>query len=387
MKHILFVVVGVLSFLSHQREIVGQTNEAVLVYFNTPNCGSCRSMRPVLASLELEGTPIRRVEITKEPFLASRYGVRTTPTFIVLVGGKELTRLEGVTRLEQLKQALNTTHHGKLVPTRAIPDSFNSAKLQSNHPENYKQLTPQSLGGRGGVYPSSLKRKANLRDPASDDWGEVMPSRSTAEAIERARAATVRLRVHDQQGYGIGTGTIIDTRKGEALILTCGHLFRDAGTRSRVEVDIFHGGRSHTIEGRVIDYDADDRDVALVAIKTYFELQPVEIGVLLEPISVGESVFTFGCDRGRLPSRFDTRITGINKYNQHLGLSNFEIHGAPIDGRSGGGLFNQKGELVGICNAADYRDDVGIYAGVGEIHWQLGRIGMSQLVRTDKRQN
>jgi hypothetical protein len=69
-------------------------------------------------------------------------------------------------------------------------------------------------------------------------------------------------------------------------------------------------------------------------------------------------------------------LTGINKYNQHLKLSNLEIAGAPIDGRSGGGLFNSQGELIGVCNAADYDDDIGIYAGPGEIQWQLTQVGL-----------
>ena len=91
-------------------------------------------------------------------------------------------------------------------------------------------------------------------------------------------------------------------------------------------------------------------------------------------------MFTFGCNRGEEPSRIDTRITGVNKYNQHLGLSNLEVFGAPIDGRSGGGLFDQNGYLIGVCNAADYRDNVGIYAALGVIRWQLERIGMTYLI-------
>ena len=35
------------------------------------------------------------------------------------------------------------------------------------------------------------------------------------------------------------TGTIIDTRDGEALVLTCGHLFRETGVDSEIEVDVF----------------------------------------------------------------------------------------------------------------------------------------------------
>ncbi len=63
-----------------------------------------------------------------------------------------------------------------------------------------------------------------------------------------------------------------------------------------------------------------------------------------------------------------------------MGVSNLEIAGAPIDGRSGGGLFDATGRLVGVCNSADYKEDVGIYAGPGNVQWQLQRIGMLELL-------
>ncbi|MEP4680434.1 MAG: thioredoxin, partial [Rhodopirellula bahusiensis] len=53
--------------------------------------------------------------------------------------------------------------------------------------------------------------------------------------------------------------------------------------------------------------------------------------------------------------------------------------GAPIDGRSGGGLFDDRGVLIGVCNAADYKSDLGIYTGPGSVHWQLERIQLGRL--------
>jgi hypothetical protein len=69
----------------------------------------------------------------------------------------------------------------------------------------------------------------------------------------------------------------------------------------------------------------------------------------------------------------------VNKFNQHKNASNLEIAGAPIDGRSGGGLFSQDGYLIGVCNAADFKGDIGIYAGPGAIHWQLDRLQLARL--------
>ncbi len=206
-----------------------------------------------------------------------------------------------------------------------------------------------------------------------------MPSLSLADAVQRAQAATVRLRVHDGHGFGAGTGTIIDTHGDEALVLTCGHLFRETKGQGKIEVDLFVGGEIRTVLGQVVDYDSDTRDIALVAIRPGFPVQPVQVVGTDARVENGQTAFSFGCDRGDDPSRRDTRITGINKYNQHLGVSNLEISGAPIDGRSGGGLFDAAGRLIGVCNAADYKGDVGIYAGPGSIQWQLDRVGMSRL--------
>ena len=162
-------------------------------------------------------------------------------------------------------------------------------------------------------------------------------------------------------------------------MLTCGHLFRENKGQGKVEVDLFVRGQVKTVLGKVIDYDADNRDIALVAIRPGFPMQPVPLLSKGMPLQTGRPVFSFGCDRGDDPSRRDTRITGVDKYNTHLGASNIEIAGAPIDGRSGGGLFDDQGRLIGVCNAADYKGDVGIYTGPGSIQWQLDRVNLSNL--------
>jgi hypothetical protein len=206
-----------------------------------------------------------------------------------------------------------------------------------------------------------------------------MPTVSLAQAVELARAATVRLRVHDGHGYGAGTGTVIDTHGDQALVLTCGHLFRENKGDGKIEVDLYVAGETRTVLGELLDYDADTRDVALVAIRPGFSMQSVQVLHPQQRIRTGQTAFSFGCDRGADPSRRDTRITGVDKYDQHLGVSNLEIAGAPIDGRSGGGLFDEGGRLIGVCNAADYEGDVGIYAGPGSVQWQLDRACLSTI--------
>ena len=37
--------------------------------------------------------------------------------------------------------------------------------------------------------------------------------------------------------------------------------------------------------------------------------------------------------------------------------------------------------MIGVCNAADYEGDVGIYAGPGSVQWQLDRAGLSAIYK------
>ena len=342
--------------------------DAILIEFSSPHCGPCRAMAAVIATLERDDIPVRHVDVLAEPHLAARFGVRQTPTFVVISGGQELTRLVGMRTAEELKSALAIDPSGPRVPT----DSQFPAAERGRTTAPVSAPAVEAADGLG-----SFDGTMATLPPQ-----ESMPSPSVAEAVERAQAATVRLKVHEGDGFGVGTGTIIDTHGDEALVMTCGHLFRDTQGQGRVDVELFVGGQTRTVAGQVIDYDADVRDIALVAIRPGFPVRPVSVIGDSERVESGQAVFSFGCDRGADPSRRDTRITGINKYDQHLGLSNLQIAGAPIDGRSGGGLFDHRGRLIGVCNAADYQGDVGIYTGPGSVHWQLDRVNLSELYRS-----
>ncbi|MCL4168945.1 UNVERIFIED_CONTAM: hypothetical protein GTU68_027884, partial [Idotea baltica] len=63
-------------------------------------------MHPVLTQLEQQGVPVRHVDVNKEPNLASRYGIRQTPTFVVVSSGNEVTRLVGMQSAAELLTAL-----------------------------------------------------------------------------------------------------------------------------------------------------------------------------------------------------------------------------------------------------------------------------------------
>jgi hypothetical protein len=70
-------------------------------------------------------------------------------------------------------------------------------------------------------------------------------------------------------------------------------------------------------------------------------------------------------------------VTALNRY---LGPDNIECTGEPLQGRSGGGLFNAEGKVVGVCVAADPRDKRGLYAGLRVIHNLLQEQNLVSLI-------
>jgi hypothetical protein len=163
----------------------------------------------------------------------------------------------------------------------------------------------------------------------------------------------------------------------EALVLTCGHLFRDMLPGSQLTLDLFAGTpRQVNLVAQLIDFKADEEDIALLSVRLPVKLEPVPILPRSEAVQKGQGVFTIGCDHGNNPSRHDTKISNVNRY---LGAANIEIVGAPAVGRSGGGLFDAQGRLLGVCNAACKEDNEGIYAGIEVVYQQLARIGHAHL--------
>ena len=200
---------------------------------------------------------------------------------------------------------------------------------------------------------------------------------------QRLLAATVKISIEDAQGKSSGTGTIVDTRSGEALILTCGHIFRSSGGKGPITVTTFQVGANGAMpgasyRGHLIDFDLE-RDLALVSMRPKTPVQAVAIA---DPgstrLSPHAPVTSVGCDHGQNPTTVDSHVTSIDRYQ---GTPNVEVAGAPIEGRSGGGLFNAQGQLVGVCYAADPQANEGLYASLPSIYAKLDSLNLSTIYR------
>ncbi|EAQ80373.1 trypsin-like peptidase domain-containing protein [Blastopirellula marina] len=310
----------------------GESQSPVLYYVTADWCVYCREMKPAIERLQAAGYPVVIVDQARDADMAQRLGVRGLPAYRMVHQGKIVAQAEGRT-------------------------SYDS--LVAMFPQKSPASPPVALNA--APRPSPPMQPA--RSPVVRGQSPAAPSGNPAAARQKALAATVRLKVIDPDGYSYGTGTIVHSHHGEALVLTCGHLFRDSQGRGEIEIESFAPGAAGATPGRLLTFDLD-RDVALVTFKPSVLIEAVAVRSPDMPISVGEKAFTVGCDKGADATIRESRINSLNRYQ---GPDNLQAAGAPIDGRSGGGLFNDSGQLIGVCNAADPEYDEGYYAALKTI--------------------
>ena len=96
-------------------------------------------------------------------------------------------------------------------------------------------------------------------------------------------------------------------------------------------------------------------------------------------LAVEAPVTRAGCGHGANPTLWETRITAVNRDQGH---ANVEAARAPEEGRSGGGLFNAAGQLIGVCLAADPQGNEGLYASIDSIYQKLDALNLTATLQT-----
>ncbi|RCS40679.1 hypothetical protein DTL42_25265 [Bremerella cremea] len=341
--------------------------DSVLYCFTADWCVYCHQMKPVIARLQQAGYPVQVVDKDQQPQMAQQMGVRGLPYFVMVSGNQIVGQIEGATSYDRL---INLYQVAK--PRTPAPQPIANQAMP-------RQAGPQ-LNAATGIARGQSPQHGGMVQPAV--FGQpvgaaaAQSARGGADVHAQAMQASVKLKVTDPDGHSYGSGTVVHSQGNEALVLTCAHLFRDSQGKGPLEVITYQDSQQGTtVPGEVLAFDLD-RDVALVAIRTQSPIKPMPIGAANHTVEVGQPAFSVGCDNGGPRNLYPTRINSLNRY---VGHANVQAAGAPTVGRSGGGLFAADGQLIGVCNAADDKDNEGIYAALPTIHAVLQQAKLAHL--------
>jgi thiol-disulfide isomerase/thioredoxin len=350
--------------------------EVELLDFTASYCQPCQQMVPVLQRMQKDRFPVRQIDISEEPELARRFNVDRVPTLVLMVQGKEAKRFIGLTDEAELRDQMNRAAR-RLAETRERTDVAAAelplglaAKSDTDEAAAEPEVTAEApaeskpsikdvfRGFLGGVTKPTAMQFPTLRAQSP----EAAPTEMDGLLI--AEAATVRVKVagvSEKDGkkiQDVGTGTIVYSAAGQAIILTCAHVFMDMSTKeAKIEVEVFENGKPLSYPASLIGGDHNS-DLAFLKIQSTKIMPTVRLTAAGPSVAKNQNLVSFGCNGGADPTLLKTKIVDINRYN---GPANLVCSVDPQSGRSGGGLFDANGALVGVCSCADRKLKEGLY--------------------------
>ncbi|MDR0337280.1 MAG: trypsin-like peptidase domain-containing protein [Planctomycetaceae bacterium] len=317
--------------------------DATLLFITTPNCQYCRQVTPLVKEIADMGYAVETIDASQSAdFVRNQLNVSQFPTFLMIAQNRIIDRVVGGDNPITLKPRIlymferattsQQKNHEIVQAAFTTPENTTNPILQTNLKTNSPNINSPQINEKQAKIPANIS------------------------TISTWLASSVKLRVDADNTHSWGTGTIIDTRKGEALILTCGHIFRDSKGQGKIEVHLFGQNSSVKVFGRCLCYDLEI-DLALVVIVPPCPVQAVPIAPPQYQITPEQYVWSVGCDSGANPTTREHRILSTNRIgtplNNLLPFHYIQVSGAPVSGRSGGGLFTENGYLIGVCNTAD----------------------------------
>lgn len=167
----------------------------------------------------------------------------------------------------------------------------------------------------------------------------ILPESCKAETFYDRNAPKVVIVVNTMMGVG-GGGVIVS----ENQIVTCNHLLNNT---NKVSVRFFDGT---VAEASVVERDKRE-DIARLRVKKIPKSARVAI-LNVDLPQVADRVWAIYHPNALKWSYGEGYIMGVRHSSGVLSSTTIQVGIQVAHGSSGGGIFNEKGELVGILNAA-----------------------------------